>query len=149
MKFEEHKIIEVLNKSWGWATPEIQRVLAVNSMANCFALDVKGCYWRICPEELSATKVADNAEQIQDVFADPEYKKDWQLLGLIDPAEDYFGKLKIGECYAMIKPAVLGGEYSIKNLRIGSIYEYLSFSGELALKTKDLKQGDKVSISFT
>ncbi len=148
MEFEESKIIETLNESCSWATPKVQSVLAVNSIANCLLKDINNRYWRICPEELSAELIAENEDQVQKIFADPEYKQDWQLLGLIDPAEKHFGKLNHGECYAMIKPAVIGGEYSIDNLRVGSIYEYLSFTGEVAFKTKDHKQGEKVTICF-
>lgn len=149
MNFDEDKIIATLNESWNWLTPRIERVLAVNSMGNCFVQDSNSHYWRICPENLSAEVVAENEEELQSVFGDPDFKEDWQLLGLIDPAEEHFGELEADECYAMIKPAVLGGVYNIENLRVGSIYEYLSLSGEIALKTKDMKDGDKVEICLT
>ena len=149
MEFESQKIIESPNSSWNWVVPEIQQILAVNSMANCFVKDINGHCWRVCPEELSATLVAKTDQEVQDVFNNPDYKIDWQLLGLIDPAEEYLGKLKKGECFAMVKPAIIGGEYSINNLRVGSIYEYLSLTGDIAYQTKDLKDGDQVSICIT
>jgi len=149
MEFESQKIIDTLNNSWNWMIPKVEQVLAVNSMANCFVKDVNAHYWRVCPEELSATLVAETEQRVQEVFSDPDYKEDWQLLGLINPAEEHFGKLKTGECYAMVKPAIMGGEYSINNLRIGSIYEYLSLTGDIAYQTKDLKDGDQVNICIT
>ncbi|NVJ66590.1 MAG: DUF1851 domain-containing protein [Gammaproteobacteria bacterium] len=146
MKFEEHKIIEVINNSWGWKIPLVDQVLAVNSMGNCFLRDENKQYWRVCPEELSAELVAETDKQVQLIFEDPAFKQDWQLLGLIDPAEEHFGKLKVGQCYCMLIPAVLGGEYSITNLRVGSVYEYLSLTGELAFKTKELEDGDSIEL---
>ena len=149
MHFEEEKIIEVINKAWNWAVPKVKEILAVNSMGNVFLKDSEGKYWRICPEELTATLEAKNNDEVEIVFNNPEYKEDWQLLGLIDEAESHFGKIEVGECYAFIKPAVIGGDYSVKNMRVASIYEYLSFTGDIAFQTKDLKQGDEVNICFT
>ncbi len=146
MKFDEYKIIKAINESWSWIIPEVTNVLLVNSMGNCFVEDVNHNFWRICPEELFARLEAENQSELEVIFSDEKYKQDWQLLDLIDPAEEHFGKLEVGQCYCMIMPAVLGGEYSISNLRLGSVYEYLKFTGELAFKTKDLKSGDKVEI---
>jgi hypothetical protein len=126
--------------------PEICQVLAVNSMGNCFIKCINDHYWRVCPEELSATLIAKTEQEVQVVFDDSDFKEDWQLLGLIDLAEEHLGKLNKDECYVMIKPAVIGGEYSVNNLRIGSIYEYLSLTGDMAFQIKDLKDGDEVSI---
>ena len=82
------------------------------------------------------------------MFADPEFKADWQFLDLINEAESVFGSLKIGECYALNKPAVIGGEYSTKNMRVVSLYRYLADAGEIAHQAKDLKQGEKIMISM-
>ena len=149
MDFEESKIIEVVTDAWNWAIPGVKKVLAVNSMANVLLIDIEGKYWRICPEELSAEIIATNDAEIQSVYEDPDYKADWQLLGLIDEAEKEFGKLEIGECYALIKPAVIGGDYSTSNMRVAAINEYLAFTGDIAFQTKDLKHGDKVKICIT
>ena len=146
MKFDEDKLLIILNESWNWMIPKVERILVVNSMGNCFVQDCNLHFWRICPEDLTAEIVARNDDEVQLVFSDEEFKADWQLLGLIDPAEEHFGVLEAGECYAMIIPAIMEGEYSIENLRVCSVYEYLSLSGEMAFKTKDLKDGDQFEI---
>ena len=146
MKFDQELIAEALNESWGWVMPQITTVLAVNSMANCLVQDVNGHYWRICPEELSANLIARNEAEVQTVFESPEQKEDWQLLGLINPAEEQLGSLKEGECYQMVTPGVLGGKYSVSNLKITPIYQYLSMCGEMAYQIKDLKDGEKVEL---
>lgn len=148
MEFVEEKIKAAVEDGWGWKVPAIDRVLAVNSMGNVFLRDCNGGYWRVCPEHLSAKLEAESDNEVQAVFDDPDYKADWQLLELINPAEEYFGPLKVGQCYAMIKPAVIGGDYSVSNMRVGSVYEYLSFTGGLAYKTQDLKPLDKVYIEM-
>ncbi len=146
MDFEESEIIKVIYDAWNWVIPDVKKVLAVNSMANVLLVDHAGRYWRICPEELSAVVIATSDAGIQSVYEDPDYKADWQLLGLIDEAEEKFGILEIGQCYALIKPAVIGGDYSTENMRVAAINEYLAFTGDIAYQTKDLKQGDKVQI---
>ncbi len=118
-------------------------------MGNVLLRDSSGGYWRVCPEELDAKLEAENDNEVQAVFNDPDYKADWQLLGLIDEAEENFGPIEKGQCYALIKPAVIGGDYAVSNMRVGSVYEYLSFTGELAYKTKDLKPGDQFYIELS
>src|SRR5690554_1445390 len=146
MNFDEDSIIECVNRAWGWKIPRVQRVLAVNSMGNVFLQDSQGAYWRICPEELYARIEAKNDTEVQQVFADPGYKADWQLLGLIDEAEATFGVLSSGSCYALVKPAVLGGDYAVSNMAVVSVHEYLVWAGNLAQSTEGLKDGDEITV---
>ena len=149
MNFVEQKVAETINESWSWIVPEIVNVLAVNSMGNCIVKDCNEVYWRLIPEELTINKIASNSDELSEYLNDSEIRDDWKLLGLINPAEDHFGPLEIGQCYGMVTPAIMGGEYSVNNLRVKSVYEYLSWSGSFAYQTKDLKDGDKIELCIT
>lgn len=149
MKFNETNILQKVAEAWGWAIRQPVSVLAVNSMANVLVVDVQQKLWRICPEELSCKVVANNPLQIQKYFNDKDTKADWQLLGLINEAENKFGVLNKGCCYGLIKPAVMGGAYDITNMKIFSTTEYLSLTGKMAEHIQSIPDGAFVSLSIS
>jgi hypothetical protein len=149
VNFNNDQIKDLIEKHWNWAINNVQKILAVNSMCNILILDSNNRTWRICPEELSATIEAKSTDELNALFNDVKYKKDWQFLGLIDEAENILGVLKDEECYALKIPAVLGGEYSIENTIITNIEKYLKFSGNAAFQIKDLADGEYVHIEYS
>ena len=144
MQFDEPKVIEALNAEWSWILPTIDAVVAVNSMGNVMIRDVDQNHWRICPEELSAEIFAKTPDELQAAYADPERKADWQMSSLVSELVEEFGEPEIGECFGLVIPAVLGGEYSLGNIRRRDLYEYLRYTGDVANQTKDLKDGETV-----
>ena len=52
----------------------------------------------------------------------------------------------VGECFGLVIPAVLGGEYSPSNIRRRDLYQYLRFTGDVGNQTKDLKDGESIEI---
>lgn len=123
--------------------------MAVSSMGNVFLEDDQQGYWRICPEELSAEIVARTSAELESVFADPEAKADWQMSGIVSEMVEVYGEPQVGECFGLVIPAVLGGEYSSQNIRRRCLYDYLRYTGDIARQTKDLKDGDKIEFEFT
>ena len=148
MQFDGPSVIEALSEEWSWILPPITQVLAVSSMGNVFLKCNDQTYWRICPEELSADTVARTPEELEALYSDTEYKDDWQMAGLVADMTESYGEPQIGECFGLTTPAVLGGEYSIDNIRRRDLYEYLRFAGDVARQTKDLQDGDTVKLKF-
>lgn len=148
MQFDEQKVIEALNAEWSWILPKINAVVAVNSMGNVMLRDEDQNHWRICPEELSAEMFARTPNELQAAYADPERKADWQMSRLVCKLIEEFGELEIGECFGLVIPAVLGGGYSVSNIRRRDLYEYLRYTGDVANQTKDLKDGETMKFDF-
>gem|GEM_PF-585454 len=140
----EPKVIEALNAEWSWILPTIDAVVAVNSMGNVMLRDEEQNHWRICPEELSAKIFAKTPDELQAAYADPGRKADWQMSPLVSELVEQFGEPEVGECFGLVIPAVLGGEYSVSNIRRRDLYEYLRYAGDVANQTKDLKDGETV-----
>lgn len=149
MQFDAPKIIEALNAEWRWILPVIDEVIAVNSMGNVMLRDDNSCHWRICPEELSAELIARTPEELQAAFADPKRKADWQMTALVSELIEEFGEPNVGECFGLVIPAVLGGEYSKGNIRRKDLYGYLRLAGDIANQIKDLKDGEEVKFVWT
>ena len=148
MQFDELKVIEALTAEWRWILPVIDTVIAVNSMGNVILRDLEGCHWRVCPEELSAEIFARTPEELQAALTDSERKADWQMSALVSELVEEYGEPDIGECFGLVIPAVLGGEYSTSNIRRGGLCEYLRFTGDVANQTKDLKDAETIKFEI-
>ena len=148
MQFDGPSVIEALSEEWSWILPPMTQVLAVSSMGNVFLKCNDQTYWRICPEELSAYTVARTPEELEALYSDTEYKNDWQMSGIVGEMVDIYGELQIGECFGLVIPAVLGGEYSANNIRRRCLYDYLRFTGDIARQTNNLKDGDKIKFQL-
>lgn len=149
MQFDEPQVIQALREEWGWCVPEIREVIAVSAMGNVYLADGDGCYWRICPEELSAEIVARSPAELQTLFADPEEREDWQMSWVVSEMVELHGEPAIGECFGLVIPAAFGGGYVSENIRKRGLYDYLRFTGDVARQSQDLKDGDKVRFKFT
>ena len=144
MQFDGPRVIAALNAEWGWILPSIREVIMVNSMGNVFLSDAEERYWRVCPEELSAKIVARNQAELEALYADPEYKADWQMSAFVADLVDEYGEPEVGECFGLVVPATLGGDYSVGNTRRRCLYDYLRYAGDIANQTKDLEDCDTV-----
>lgn len=52
------------------------------------------------------------------------------------------GEPAIGECFGLMIPSVFGGEHAPENIRKGSPYEYLRYTGDVARQARDHKDRD-------
>lgn len=148
MQFNGPSVIEALSEEWAWILPPISQVLAVSAMGNVFLKCDDQNYWRICPEELTAETVARTSGELDALYSNTEYKEDWQMTSLVADLIESYGEPRIGECFGLTIPAVLGGEYSIDNIRRRDLYEYLRFTGDVARQTKDLDDGETLKLVF-
>ncbi len=147
MQFDELKVIEALNAEWSWILPRIAAVVAVSSMGNVMLRDEDQNHWRICPEELSAEIFARTPDELKAAYADAERKADWQMSSLVSELVQEFGEPEVGECFGLVIPAVLGGQYSVSNIRRRNLYEYLRYTGDVANQTKEIKDGETVKFN--
>ncbi len=148
MQFDGPSVIEALSDEWAWILPPINQVFAVSAMGNVFLSCDDQNYWRICPEELTAETVARKSGELDALYSNTEYKEDWHMTSLVADLIESYGEPVIGECFGLTIPAVLGGEYSINNIRRRGLYEYLRFTGDVARQTKDLKDGDTLKFEW-
>jgi hypothetical protein len=139
-------ILKTIQKAWGWCGIEPAEVIAISPFGNVIVLDALCAVWRICPEELAATKVAHSMREFEALRGDPEFAKDWEMEPLRAEAELSLGPPGEGRCYCLKIPGVLGGQYAGENLGTISIVELLSVSGSMAFQIKDLPDGRRVRL---
>lgn len=142
----EQKILEAIRQGWGWLGVEPKRIIAMNAFGNLILEDISGQYWRICPEELFAKTIADNEPALNELMADTDFLKDWEMVRLVEVAVRKLGASATGKCYCLKLPGFLGGEYQPENLGVVSIEELILSSGDLARQIKDIPDGGAVQV---
>jgi hypothetical protein len=141
----QDNLLETIHSAWGWMGLEPAEILATNPFGNVIFKGVDGSYWRICPEELTAARLASSNDEFVRVTADEQFTEDWEAL--VSLAVAALGEVEAGRCYCLKIPAVLGGAYGPENLGQISIGELLAFTGHLAEQIKDLPDGAAVKLT--
>lgn len=140
-------VLEVLRTKWAWALqPEATRVLAQNRFGNVLVELNDRSIWRVCPEDVTATKVAGSEAAIPELWADQEFQTDWAGDAWIEVAEPVLGPLEEGQCYGFKIWPVLGGAYEVENMAIKSTVEWLAVSGDVERQIKDLRHGAQIRL---
>jgi len=139
-------IVKTIRNAWSWRGIEPTEVIAINSFGNVIVQDDAGEIWRICPEELEATKIASSRSAYELLRGDQDFVLDWEMELPRLEAEALLGEPGSGRCYCFKIPATLGGKYAGDNFGIISIDELVSASGNMAFQIKDIPDGEKVRI---
>lgn len=120
-----------------------------NDFGNLILKDVRGQYWRLCPEDLYCEVVANCREELDRLSKDQEFLSDWCMRGLVDQAFRLLGALAPGRKYCLKIPGVLGGEYGGDNLGTISLDELITASGYIAQRIADVPDGASIKLSVT
>jgi hypothetical protein len=139
-------VLAVLRANWSWALSEASRVLAQNRFGNVLVERSDGSIWRVCPEDLIASKVAGSEAEIAELWASQEFQTDWTVEAWIEVAESTLGPLEEGQCYGFKIWPVLGGTYEVKNMAIKPMLEWLAVSGDVGRQIKDLPPGTQIRL---
>ncbi|HEY7158605.1 MAG TPA: T6SS immunity protein Tdi1 domain-containing protein [Gemmataceae bacterium] len=115
--------------SWSWVLSGALRVLAQNSFGNLLVELADGSIWRVCPEDLDTSKVAESENELAELWAALE-------------------RLEKGQCYGFKIWPVLGGTYEVENMAIKSMMEWLAVSGDAARQIRDLPPGPQVRLDI-
>ena len=142
-------LLDDVRNAWGWTGIEPVNLIDDNDFGNLIIEDVRGQYWRLCPEDLYCKVVAGNREELDRLAKDQEFLSDWHMRGLVDEAFQQLGALASGHKYCLKIPGVLGGEYGGNNLGTISFDELIRASGDIAQQIAGLPDGTFVELSIT
>jgi hypothetical protein len=143
------QLLDEVRNAWGWVGIEPVDLIEDNDFGNLIIKDVRGQYWRLCPEELYCEVVASSREKLDRLAKDREFLSDWYMRGLVDQAFQRLGALAPGRKYCLKIPGVLGGEYGGDNLGTISFDELIRASGYIAQQIADLPDGASIKLSVT
>lgn len=143
------QLLDEVRGAWGWVGIEPVELIDDNDFGNLILKDVRGQYWRLCPEDLYCEVVAGGREELDRLSKDQEFLSDWCMRGLVDQAFQRFGTLTPGRKYCLKIPGALGGEYGGGNLATISLDELIRASGHIAQQIADLPDGASIKLSVT
>lgn len=72
----------------------------------------------------SLTKVADSRDEFSRLIDEDDNANDWLMIPLVDRLAAAGVLLKPGQCYSLLIPTVLGGDYTTENTVVLSIFEH-------------------------
>ena len=139
-------MIDTINNAWKWTGVVAEDIFSSNDFGNIIFKATDGSWWRICPEELRCTPIAKDRPELNQLLANPEFSEDWQMYELTEAARKHLGYLEPGEKYCLKLPAALGGLYEPSNYGKISHEKLIYFSGEMALRIKDLPDDEKLKL---
>ena len=142
-------LLSAVESAWGWTGLRPTAVLGDNPFGNLIVKDVADRYWRICPEDLSCTVVADTRADLDILSKDQQFLHDWYMAALVLRAEQTLGPLRPGYRYCFKIPGVLGGDYGGENLATLPLVELIAASGHIAQQIQELPDGAQVRLVVT
>jgi hypothetical protein len=140
--------IPEINKAWNWKGIIASEVIKTNAFGNIIFKTTTNEFWRICPEELSCEKIAHSVSDLDKITSQTMFKDDWGMTALLALAKVELGELAADQRFCLKIPGVLGGTYERTNLGKINFTELIQFSGDLAFQIKDLKDGQKITLSL-
>jgi len=93
----------------------------------------------------SLVKVAESREHFACRLDQEDNANDWLLIPLVDELEVAGITLSPGQCYSYREIPVLGGPYSMSNVKVVSLEDHLKALGPIHEKIKDLPDGTFVT----
>ncbi len=142
-------VIEAVRAGWGWCGIDAVEIVGENDFGNLMVKDVLGRYWRLCPEDLRCSIVAENRQALDALSNDQAFLRDWYVSSWVDRAFQMLGVLPEGRKYCFKIPGVLGGEYGGDNLATIGLEELVRASGDIARQIKDHPDGAQVRLKVT
>lgn len=131
---------EIIQNSWGWMGFKVKEIVDENDFGNVIFKTETGEYWRICPEEVYCRMIAEDIKGFRVAMYDHVFKQDWAMKTYCEVAKKKHGELMQGFKYCLKLPGAFGGEYIVENIGIVEYQTLIEFSGEMALKIKDLPE---------
>jgi hypothetical protein len=144
-----NSLLDAISEGWSWRLGRPVAIHETNAFGNAIVEDADGRFWRIMPEELECTHLADSHQELETVKANPEFSEDWMMQRLVERAKAAQGPLSPCRVYCLAIPGVLGGEYSESNIRTITLAELLSSSGYMARQIDGLPDGTTVKLKPT
>jgi hypothetical protein len=139
-------ILESIEQGWGWKLGKPLKVVATNRFGNVLVEIAGGRFFRIVPEDLACEEFAHSKAELDKKMEDEAFIRDWEMVRLVERAEASLGEAGNGRVYYLVIPSVLGGAYSVENIRTIPHHELLSCSGDIARQMVGVPDGAQVKL---
>jgi hypothetical protein len=140
-------LISSIKRGWLWKGLDPALVVGENDFGNLIVKDAQGRYWRVCPEDLKCTVIANVRAELDALSQRQDFLHDWYMVALVEKAKRQLGPLRPGYKYCLKIPGPLGGEYGGTNLGTISLRELIEASGDIARQLDEVPDGAQVRLT--
>jgi hypothetical protein len=133
-----------LLSSWAWLLPKDVAVWIVNRFGDLFLTFDDRSVHMLNIGEGSLTRLATDREQFASVIDRGNRANDWLMIPLVDRLVTAGLTLRPDECYSYIQLPILGGTYTVDNMRVVPLAHPYKAFGPIHEKLKDLPDGTRI-----
>ena len=142
----DHLDVDRLLSEWRWLSPQPMAIVARSAFGDLFLRDEAGKIFKLDIAIGKLNEVARSEEEFRDLAGTKEKREQWfaesdelaaRKRGL-NPNQD--------QCIAFKTPIIFAGAGIPNNAYVGSLYEQVSFLGDLNRQVAELPDGSKVQL---
>ncbi len=139
-------LLELVNEHWAWSGIDPDELVVSNDFGNLIIKDSDDKFWRLCPEDVYCSIVAESIEAYNELIQDEGFAEDWHMVGMLVDAKEALGDLAEGERYCLKVPGVLGGDYAGSNVIKAPLENIIKSAGKLGQHIADKPEGAKIDL---
>ncbi|QMU61672.1 MAG: DUF1851 domain-containing protein [Gammaproteobacteria bacterium] len=136
-------------KTWHWLLPTEFTVWFMNRFGDLFIVTDNGSVCHLHMDDGVYNEVAANKDLFSNVIDEGNNANEWLYIPLVDKLVSSEVHLQESECYGFIKPPVVGGDYTLENIKPISVSDYISYLGTFYEQIRDLPDGAKIEFRVT
>ena len=138
---------ESVLSDWVWLVGDQKLPILLTSSGDAFLQDPDdGSVHFLDTGAAHLEKVADSIEEFQNLLNDKAFVVNYMAVEMVGDLIQAGQVLEKEQIYSLIKPLVLGGEYTHENLEVADIEVHFSTLGQIHRKVKDLPDGASVNL---
>jgi T6SS immunity protein Tdi1, C-terminal len=135
-----------LFSGWEWFLPAEFTVWLMNRYGDLFLILPDGSVHMLDVGIGSLTKMAQSKDEFCQKIDQGNNANDWLMIPLVDRLTAAGIQLQPGQCYSLLIPPVLGGDYTIENTVVLPIFEHFGVYGSYHEQLRDVPDGTSVVI---
>jgi hypothetical protein len=133
--------------SWSWLLPSKFTLWLVNRFADLFLVLPDGSVHMLDVGAGTLRRIADSRDDFCTKLDEGENAKEWFMIPLVDKLAAAGIRLQPGDCYGFKMPPVLGGQYTVENVGLLPIGDYLGGYGSIHRQLLDVPDGAQVILN--
>jgi hypothetical protein len=133
---------------WWWLVPREFTLWLVNRFADLFLVFPDGSVHMLDVGVGSIAKVAECRGEFSSKIDQDDNANQWLMIPLVDDMVAAGMHLRPGECYGFKQPPVLGGHYTVENIGVFSIADYLGAYGSIDEQLRNVGDRERVVINL-
>jgi Domain of unknown function (DUF1851) len=131
---------------WEWLLPADVTVWLMNRFGDLFLILPDGSVQMLDIGAGLLTKMAESKDEFARLIDEDSNADDWLMIPLVDRLVVAGIHLQPGQCYSLLIPPVLGGDFAIENTVVLPIFEHFGVYGSFHKQLRGVPNGANVVI---